>query len=314
MRTNVNRILIVEDDEHMAQLLKEILVREGFTPTVVNSGGEALRNATEHPPDLIVLDLMLPDVDGLEICRQIRAIPRISHVPILVVSARAEVANRVEGLRVGVDDYMPKPFDVTELVARIQSHIRRASEERSINPLSGLPGNFKIYGFIDRELSEGAKIAVLYLDLDNFKAYNDYYGFAHGDDVILLVASILERVMKAEGRENTDLLGHIGGDDFVIVTEPAFSSHYCDAAIKRFDEKIPLLYDEKDRERGYIELKDRRGNLQRYPIMTISIGVVTNERRSFESHVDLAEVAAEVKNRAKDQEGSTCYFDHRSTK
>ena len=310
----MDRILIVEDDEQMAHLLHEILAREGYTPVVVSSGGEALREAVESPPQLIVLDLMLPDVDGLEIARQIRAIPRISHVPILVVSARGEVASRVEGLRTGVDDYMPKPFDVAELVARIESHIRRASEERSINPLSGLPGNFKIYGYIDRMLTEDEKIAVLYADLDNFKAYNDYYGFAHGDDVILLVASILEQVLKAAGRENIDLLGHVGGDDFVIVTEPAYAEGFCNDIIARFDRKIPLLYHEEDRKQGHIELKDRRGNPQVYPIMTISIGIVTNERREFESHVDVAEVAAEVKNVAKIDEGSNYHWDRRASK
>ncbi|RJQ54374.1 MAG: response regulator [Actinobacteria bacterium] len=296
----------------MGQLLREILTREGYKTEVVTSGRDAMKSALESPPKLIVLDLMLPDVDGLEITRQIRAIPRVSHIPILVVSARGEVSDRVEGLRRGVDDYMPKPFDVSELVARIQSHIRRASEERSINPLSGLPGNFKIYGFIDRKLAAAAKISVLYLDLDNFKAYNDYYGFAHGDDVILLLASILEQTLKEEGRENVDLLGHIGGDDFVIVTEPEHAAHYCEVIIGRFDERIPLLYHEKDRERGFIELRDRRGNPQVYPVMTISIGIVSNERRSFESHVDLAEVAAEVKNMAKGSSGSSCYFDRRS--
>lgn len=310
----MNRILIVEDDEHMAQLLREILSREGFTPTIVGSGSEALREATEHPPDLVVLDLMLPDIDGLEICRQVREIPRISHVPILVVSARGGVANRVEGLRMGVDDYMPKPFDVTELVARIQSHIRRASEERSINPLSGLPGNFKIYGYVDRMLAEDSKLAFLYLDLDNFKAYNDYYGFAHGDDVLLLLASILEQVVKGSNRENIDLVGHIGGDDFVIVTAPEMAEAYCDAIIERFDERIPLLYHEEDRDRGFIELSDRRGNPQRYPIMTISIGAVTNEKRDFESHVELSEIAAEVKNRAKIEPGSACRWDRRTSK
>lgn len=308
----MQRILIVEDDQHMAQLLREILAREGYRPTVVSSGGEALAAATEAPPDLIVLDLMLPDIDGLEFCRQIRGIPRVSHVPILVVSARGETESRIEGLRMGVDDYMPKPFDVAELVARIQAHIRRAQEERSVNPLSGLPGNFKIYGHIDRLLAGNATMAVLYLDLDNFKAYNDYYGFAHGDDVILLLASILERALKEEGRENVDLLGHVGGDDFVIVTEPAYADAYCARIIAGFDEQIPLLYDEKARERGYIEPKDRRGNVQRYPIMTVSIGVVTNERRDFESHVDLSEVATEVKNRAKVEPHSACLWDRRS--
>lgn len=310
----MDRILIVEDDEHMGSLLREILQREGYTAIVVSSGADAMEQATEHPPQLIVLDLMLPDVDGLEICRKIREIPRISHVPILVVSARGDVTDRVEGLRMGVDDYMPKPFDVSELVARIEAHIRRASEERSINPLSGLPGNFKIYGYIDKKLAESDDIAVLYVDLDNFKAYNDHYGFAHGDDVILLVASILERTLKERGRENIDLLGHIGGDDFVIVTEPRLAEEYCAAIIERFDSRIPLLYSEEDRRRGHIKLKDRRGNLQVYPIMTLSIGVVTTELREFDNHVELAEVAAEVKNKAKAEDGSTCYQDRRTSK
>lgn len=308
----MERILIVEDDPSMGPLLKEILEREGYWSTIAGSGAEALECAKKEVPDLIVLDLILPDLDGLEICRQIRAIPRISHIPILVVSARGDVENRVEGLRIGVDDYMPKPFDVTELVARIQSHIRRATEERSVNALSGLPGNLRIYGYIDRKLAEDAKIAVLYVDLDNFKAYNDYYGFAHGDDVILLVASILEEVVRRAGRENVDFVGHIGGDDFVTVTEPQYADEYCRGIIERFDEKIPLLYQEKDRARGGIQIKNRRGELVEYPIMTVSIGVVTNERRDFDSHAELAEVAAEVKNKAKEGSGSNCHFDRRT--
>jgi GGDEF domain-containing protein len=181
---------------------------------------------------------------------------------------------------------------------------------RAANPLTNLPGNPVIQNEITDRLDSGEKFATVYCDLDNFKAYNDHYGFEHGDQVLLLVANILQIAVDRLGAEET-FLGHIGGDDFLIIVAPEQSEQLCQDAITMFDAEIPFLYQEEDRRRGFICVPDRLGASQKYPLMTISLAIVTNERGDFKNCLEVAEVAAEVKKYVKSKNGSSYGWNRR---
>jgi diguanylate cyclase (GGDEF)-like protein len=194
------------------------------------------------------------------------------------------VEDKVAGLEAGADDYITKPFDNLELVARVKTHLRRAKQEKSFNPLTGLPGNILIEEEIKHRVADTKrKFAVLYVDLDNFKAFNDVYGFLKGDEVIKFVAHIMNKNVKDLGNPD-DFVGHIGGDDFITITTPEKLEVICRAIINQFDSTISLFYSSEDRKRGYIVTRDRTNQEIQYPFMSLSIAVVSNEKRNIENH------------------------------
>jgi diguanylate cyclase (GGDEF)-like protein len=225
----------------------------------------------------------------------------------------------VVGLTAGADDYMIKPFDPVELVARVKSALRRSREMRAINPLTQLPGNVQIQEEVAARVSAGGPFALMYIDLNDFKAYNDFYGFARGDEVIKLLARCAGRaVQSAAGVEG--FLGHIGGDDFVAIVDPEKAEATAEAIIDCWDGEIPRLYDESDASNGYIEVADRRKEMHRFPMTTVSVGIATNTSRPIRSHWEASEIATEMKTFAKSQGRSAyaidrrteSYFDHRA--
>ena len=181
---------------------------------------------------------------------------------------------------------------------------------RAANPLTNLPGNPAIQDAITERIHAGKKFVVIYCDLDNFKAYNDYYGFQQGDQVLLRIAAILQKAVN-RWRKGEAFLGHLGGDDFVIVTKKDIAEQLCQAVIKMFDEEIPSLYREEDRNRGYIVAQDRMGINQQFPIISISIAIVSNEKVEFKNNIEVAEKAAELKKYAKSLSGSNFVWDRR---
>ncbi|MDE2573004.1 MAG: GGDEF domain-containing protein, partial [bacterium] len=184
------------------------------------------------------------------------------------------------------------------------------AQDSALQPLTRLPGNLAIEEAIKRRVASDEKWAVLYIDLDNFKAFNDVYGFMHGDDAIRLVATVVVECVREYGAEG-DFVGHIGGDDFIVATHPHLVDAVCGAIIRAFDVRIRTLYNERDLRQGYIETRDRRGTLNRYPVMSISIAVVSNEHRPIVSHHLVGEMAAELKRHAKSMPGSTYVKDKR---
>lgn len=176
--------------------------------------------------------------------------------------------------------------------------MRRAADLRGASPLTGLPGNHRIETEIARRLEQGQDVAVAYVDLNNFKSYNDHYGFLEGDKVISGTADVLRDVLTDLAVEDA-FLGHIGGDDFVMICSPSQAEPVCAEAIRRFDAFIPSLYSAEDRERGYLEVEDRRGQTQHYGMVTVGIGVTTNSHRTFLDHRDVVAVATEMKTHVK---------------
>jgi len=305
------RILVVDDDEDIVRVVRVNLELEGFEVSTAFDGVEGVQAVERSAPDLVLLDIMMPVMDGITALRRLRSHPGAANTSVILLTAKALPEDRVTGLDLGADDYVTKPFDVGELLARIKAVLRRSQAMRDVSPLTGLPGNFQIAGELERRIDIGDPFALIQADLDNFKAFNDHYGFMRGDQVITFSAEALLAARDEIGDTST-FVGHIGGDDFVAILDPGVAEQYCKTAISRFDNGILDYYDTADALRGYIEVIDRRGERHAFPIVSISLGVANNLRRTFSSEWEASAVASEMKEQAKTQAGSCYKVDRRS--
>jgi diguanylate cyclase (GGDEF)-like protein len=299
-------ILIADNELDIVRFVEVNLRLEGFSVMIATDGEQALEAAFAHRPSLVLLDVMMPKIDGFEVCRRLRADARTSHVPVIILTAKAMTLDKVMGFTAGADDYVLKPFDPTELVARVRTTLRRSGDLRATSPLTGLPGNHRIEQEVARRLADGEEIAVAYADLSDFKAYNDHYGFLRGDQVIVLTAEILREALQRFAAPGS-FLGHVGGDDFVMMFEPSATTSVCEYVVDEFDRRVRNLYDPADLERGYVAVPDRQGNLCHYEIVSIAIGVSTNERRRYHDYRGLTVVANEMKTYLKTQTRGSGY-------
>ena len=242
-------VLVVDDDEQVLRLLRRVLERAGFECVPIGNGRSAHAAAVESRPDIILLDLMLGDTTGDQILAEIRGDFRTRLIPVVFLTVRGSLKDKVEHLLAGADDYVTKPFIPEELVARLRAVMSRSTTTRDLNPLTGMSGNSDILREMGLRLASDERFACLYPDIDAFKSYNDHYGFLRGDDVIKTLATIVLEVLE-ENYSPHHFAGHVGGDDFVILTDPALAEPLASAITKRFDEAVPALYDTGDRERG----------------------------------------------------------------
>ncbi len=301
---------MVDDDPNIRELIIETLGGPDYDILEARDGKEALELSESELPDLIVLDVMMPDMDGMEVCSRLRNDPLTNHIPILMLTAKGMLEDKLKGIESGADDYITKPFDPLELEARIDMHLRRSVRDGEASPLTGLPGNRAIEEAIESRIRAGRKFAVCYIDLDDFKAYNDRYGFFAGSEVIKLTAQIMLEAVRIYGGKD-DFCGHIGGDDFIIITEMDRTANLCEEVIRLFDARIPGHYDPADRRNGYIVSVDRKGDIQKFPLLTLSISIVHNTYRDLHHPGKIAQIAAEVKKYAKSLEGSNYVYDRR---
>ena len=304
------RILVVDDDPDILQFVRMNLELEGFTADTAEGGRQALEEAKAKPPDLVLLDVMMPEMDGLTVLRRLRQMPATANVPVIILTAKALAEDRVRGLDLGADDYITKPFDLEELVARVRTVLRRAQQMRDLSPLTGLPGNFRIARELETRVEEGGAFAIVHADLDNFKAFNDHYGFMRGDSVIKFAAQSLLDAAQECGDPDA-FVGHVGGDDFVAVIHPDYVEEFCKANIRIYDDGILDFYDTADALQGFIEVTDRRGERHAFPVSSISLGVATNLRRKINSEWEASAIASEMKEYAKRQSGSSYQIDRR---
>ncbi|MEH1129458.1 GGDEF domain-containing response regulator [Micromonospora sp. CPCC 206061] len=305
-------ILVVDDDPDIARFVQVNLRLHNFEVVLAGDGEEALEVIEEHRPDLAVVDLMMPRMDGLELVRRLRANPMTAALPVIMLTAKGMTVDKVVGLSVGADDYLVKPFDTLELIARVRSTLRRNQEFREVSPLTGLPGNTRVRREILDRMRNGADYAVGYIDIDRFKSVNDVYGFERGDEFITALARSLHRAVVAAGLPPA-FLGHIGGDDFVIVCDPEQMLPLTRKAVVDFEQAADDLYDEEHAKQGYIEVPDRKGRLQRAALVTLSIGVAqsTATGRKYADPREVIAVASEMKKVAKTQPGSYIAIDRR---
>ncbi len=304
------RILLVDDDPDILDVLEISLSEENYEILKARDGQQAIQIIKSKPLDLVLLDYNMPKMDGKQVCLEIKKDLLLQHLPIIMVTGKGELDDKIGGINAGADDYIVKPFEPKELSARIRMILRRTQRDLQANPLTRLPGNIPILNELSKRLKTKATFAVCYLDLDKFKAYNDIYGFEHGDEVIREAARILIRSVKECGNPD-DFIGHIGGDDFVVVTSIEASEKICQKIIDDFEAVAPSFYNEKDRKAGYIIAKDRQGKEQKIPLLSVSIGIVTNEIRKIEHVAQIGEIGAELKSYAKKLERSNYVKDKR---
>ena len=303
-------ILVVDDDPDIARFVEVNLRSAGYDVSVAGDGEEALERAADLRPDLVLLDVMMPRLDGFEVAQRLRKNPQTANTSIIMLTAKALSSDKVTGLQSGADDYIIKPFDPIELLARVKGTLRRAKEMRNLSPLTGLPGNIRIQEEIERQVREHHPFAVLYLDLDNFKTYNDKYGFVRGDRLIQGTARMLQDAVMAYDQDG--FVGHVGGDDFVAVVLPDTAEDVATRVCERFDQDRSLYYEDEDLERGFVRMEDRKGVEQDIPLVSVSIGIATTSKRAFAHYGEAVAVATEMKQFAKRDGGSSFAVDRRA--
>lgn len=301
------KILVIEDEPPLRTILQMTLQSAKGASYVVRTAQDGLSGLAEvqrDPPDLILLDVMMPGMDGFEVCRRLKENPLTSRIPVILLTAKTAEKDRIHGLEVYADDYVTKPWQQDELLFRVRNQLRTRRAQLQSNPLTGLPGNVLIDAELSRRIAAGEKFAFLMIDLDRFKSYNDYYGYARGDSVIRFVASILHGELARRGAPG-DFVGHIGGDDFVIITTPHRARPIAESIKEQFDAHVGAMYDEADRRRGYITiLSSRQGGVTDFDLMSITIAIVTNVHREIEHGARVSDLAKDVKKRGKAMRGS----------
>ena len=308
---SAQRVLVVDDDPDIVHFVRVNLELEGFEVDTAADGQEGLDVLYDTRPDLVLLDVMMPGLDGISALRQLRSHPAAANTSVILLTAKALPEDRVRGLELGADDYVTKPFDVGELMARVKAVMRRSQAMRDVSPLTGLPGNFQIATELERRIQLAEPFALVQADLDNFKSFNDHYGFMRGDQVIKFSAKTMLDA-RADFDEFDAFVGHIGGDDFVALMAPDVVETYCKTAIQLFDDGILDFYDTADALRGYIEVTDRQGDRHAFPMVSISLGVTSNSTRGIVSQWEASASAVEMKEYAKRQTGSSYKIDRRT--
>jgi diguanylate cyclase (GGDEF)-like protein len=291
------RLLIVEDDFDISNMLRIYFDSQGYETIVATRGKEALDICRRNLPNLVILDIMLPDINGYEVCTQLRSNLRTSHIPIIFLTQKDERSDQITGLERGADDYITKPFDLQLLMLRVQGALRRANWLNLTSPVTGLPSSKLVEDQL-RQIIRRQDWAVLYIGINHIDDFNDVYGFVAGDDVLRFTVMILAEVVDEVGT-GSEFIGHIGGDDFLIISEPESAPKIKERLEQRFDEEVVTFYNFKDRERGHIEVVDGEGKKQEVPLMTVAVGLIHHDTVPFSDIREITEVAAEARRRAQ---------------
>lgn len=288
-----SRLLVVEDDIDIGNMLKIYFSGMDFDVDVAVRGSDALEKTKQVLPHLIVLDIMLPDIDGYEVCRNLRTNMRTSHIPVIFLTQKDERSDKLQGLELGADDYITKPFDIEELKLRVQGAIRRSERESLTDPRSGLPAGRLIEEQLRRIIREKGW-ALLDARVNNFEPFKDVYGFVAGDDVLRFTAMMIGEVIDELGT-NTDFIGHAGGDNFIIITTYEKAVAIKDRLKQRFDDEVQTHYNFMDRQQGFVQAPASDGSTVKVPFMTLSVGMVSPSEQSFADIREITELAAEAR-------------------
>ena len=306
----VQEIYIIDDNNELENKLNESFKRESdeykFRTINTNELEVALRNI----PALIIIDEDNTDIRIVEFCKSIRANEDNSITPIIVVSSNTDSEHIVEVLKTDVEYYIKKPIEDEYIYYTIRNLVSLLSRNRRISPLTGLPGNVQIQTEMKKRLLNKETFAIMYFDLDNFKAYNDVYGFANGDEIIKFTARTITKHVHQIPEGNT-FIGHIGGDDFVAIISKTDYDKVCQEIILEFDKYAVDFYNEIDVERGYVEVANRRGIIEQFPLTTISIAVLEVDSKIYKTTLEIGEVAGQIKHQAKSVLGSTYIINRR---
>ncbi len=286
------RILVVEDDFDISNMLRIYFTGQGYEVQVAPRGGDALEATRKQLPKLIVLDIMLPDMNGYDVCRELRTTTRTSHIPIIFLTQRDERSDKIAGLELGADDYITKPFDIEELKLRVQNAIAAADRQNQIDPRSNLPTGRLIEEHLRNLMHGDDDWAYMDIKINTFDPFTEVYGFVAGDEVIRFMALLIGEVIDETGTTN-DYVGHPGRDNFVIITHAPDAEKLKQRLTDRFDDEVKQHYSFIDREREYILAPNNDGGEKQTPLMTLSVGAVSTKTHQFSDIREVTELAAE---------------------
>lgn len=298
------RILVVEDDFDISNMLRIYFSGQGFEVQVAPRGGDALTMTRKQLPNLIVLDIMLPDMNGYDVCRELRMTTRTSHIPIIFLTQKDERSDKIQGLELGADDYITKPFDIEELKLRVQNAITAANRQTQIDSKSNLPTGRLIEDHLRTLMHSEGDWAYIDLKINDFDSFTDVYGFVAGDEVIRFMAVLIGDVIDEAGTPD-DYAGHPGRDNFIVITHSNNPDGLKAYLIEQFDEKIKQHYSFIDRERGYILVPDSTYGEAQAPLMTLAAGSVSTRTHRFSDIREVTELAAEDRRRGLNGQDSS---------
>ncbi|MBN1429312.1 MAG: response regulator [Anaerolineae bacterium] len=293
------RILVCEDDNDISNMLKIYFTGQGYDMEMTRRGEDALKTTQQQLPQLIILDINLPDMDGYTICKTLRTTTRTKHIPIIFLTQKDDRSDRIAGLELGADDYITKPFDIEELRLRIQNAIASAERMGLTDPRSGLPSGRLIEEQL-REMLRRSEWAYGDIRLNAFEPFRDKYGFVSGDEVLRFTAMLISEIVDEHGGAE-DFIGHAGNDNFVVISKPGQIEKIKEAMEKRFNEEVKSHYSFIDREQGGIKIDDGYGGEKMARLMTIAVGVISSKDREFTDIREVTEAAAEARRKAQQQ-------------
>lgn len=308
----IQEIYIIDDDESSIIVFRE-LFKNDPEYKFISVTSEQIDIALKNIPAIIIINEDAIEVNVLDLCKRIRKDEDNTITPIIVVSSESDKEHRIDILRESVEYYIKKPVNPQYLYHTIKNLSRLLTINRRISPLTGLPGNVQIHAELKKRISNKEAFSVLYLDLDNFKAYNDVYGFLKGDEIIKFTADTIIRCVHSH-MQNGCFVGHIGGDDFVAILPILHCEEICESIIANFDACVTNFFTEEDAEKGYIEVANRKGVIEHFPLTSISIGVVEADKGRFANMLEIGEIGAQVKHLAKSIMGSSYSIDRRKNK
>lgn len=313
------KVLIVDDIKDNIKVLIDLLKPEYKTFFATN-GEKALELAQNMAPDIILLDIVMPEMDGFEVCQKLKSNPITCDIPVIFISAMSEIGDEKKGLEVGAMDYITKPISPAIVKARVKNHLklREAMQELKrlyntaldSNPMTGLPGNNSVAKQIKNALDTQQNLSVIYSDLDNFKAFNDKYGFALGDEVIKFTCQVFQDVVDELNIKDA-FIGHIGGDDFVLIVPSDLTQTVAEKIIHRFDQGINKFYSSEDAETKSIQSVNRQGESETFPLMSISLAGVDLANGVYKEYMEVNDVCAATKKIAKSMPGSSFFLNRR---
>ena len=305
----LKEVYIIDDDE-TSLVVFEALFKNDTDYKFISVKSEEIDVALNNIPSLIIINEDAVKRDIVDLCRQIRRNEDNTITPVIVVSSNADIEHRIEVLKESVEYYVRKPVDEEYLYYTIKNLGRLLSINRTISPLTGLPGNVQIHAELKKRLTKKEEFAVLYIDLDNFKAYNDVYGFLKGDQIIQFTANTILNGIHTYFSEGT-FVGHIGGDDFIAIVPHENIEELCQTMIATFDKGVRNFFTEADQEKGYIEVENRKGVVEQFQLTSVSIGVVVAEKGRFANILEIGEISTQVKHLSKSIPGSSYAIDRR---
>ncbi len=305
----IQEIYLIDNDNKLYRSLNNMFKEEKeYKITKVTE--KELNIALKNIPSLIIINDDNIDSNAMEVSRKVKSDEDNSITPIIVITSKKEHEHKLKMLELGITHYIRHPIDDEYLYYTIINVLKLLYINRRISPLTGLPGNVQIQAEIKKRFLNKEKFSMLYFDLDNFKAYNDVYGFMKGDEIIKFTAKVILKNVHTDQIEDS-FVGHIGGDDFIAIVSNKDAEEICQNILADFDINVKTYYTEEDVEKGYIEVANRRGVIEQFPLTSISVGVVEVEEGKFKNVLEIAEAGASVKHLAKTIQGSTYVIDRR---